>query len=345
MKSPSATPASLTELEIRPYRDGDGPAILAAFNDVFRATNGPGYVERTLEEWRWLFLENPAGHRIHAAWTEDGVCAAQYAALPVRARTPAGETTFCQIVDSFVRPEFRAGLKRPGLFIGTAREALAAWCARGDGLFWGLPVPQAKRISIRFLDYVEWRPLEYLCRPVEDGDVARPGGIELRKVSVLGSELAALGGSVLERQAVVQLRDAAYLNWRYGRRPGRPYELYEGRRNGTVQGFVALRVEHELVPGACSLAELLVQPGDEEMLDALLGVATERARARGRGELLAVFPPESAEANGLLARGFHVVPSERTHYRSIGVRLEQSGLTLDALERGWWYSLGDSDLV
>jgi hypothetical protein len=60
---------------------------------------------------------------------------------------------------------------------------------------------------------------------------------------------------------------------------------------------------------------------------------------------MAVLPPASFEARGLERRGFRVVPSADTVYRSIGLCVRQAGLTVEQLEHGWWYTLGDCDLV
>ena len=335
----------MTAFELRPFEPGDEESILSGFNTVFRAVNGEGFVDRGLDMWRWQFLENPAGHRIHVAVTEDGVVAAQYAAVPMRARTPAGETTFCHGVDSFVLPEYRHGLKRPGLFIHVASAALEHWTAAGDGLFWGLPVPIAKRMSIRFLDYVEWRPIDYLCRAASEEPLAVPEGITLRKVSIVGSEVEALGVDLLASKPCMGIRNAAYFNWRYGRHPERRYLGFEALRNGEVGGFVVLAPYCELVPNTCAIADLLVREGDEAMLDALLSKAMEATRAKGRGALMTVLPPHSFEAQRLLERGFVLQSSRDSMYRSIGVRLAQPGLTVQQLDRGWWYTLGDTDLV
>ena len=51
------------ELTIRPYQPGDEAKILETFNLVFREVCGPGYVDRTLEQWQWAYRDNPAGMR------------------------------------------------------------------------------------------------------------------------------------------------------------------------------------------------------------------------------------------------------------------------------------------
>ncbi len=336
----------MRDLTIRPYQPGDDGRILASFNTVFEEVSGAGYERRDMTLWRWQYLENPAGHRIHLAVAADGTVAGHYAALPMRVVTPQGPTVFSQIVDSFVHPDYRHGLKRPGLFVHTAVAALDRWTEElGDGVYWGLPVPQAKRISIRFLDYIEWRPIEYLSLDLADAELAAPDGIRIKKVSVIGSELEGLSTRFLADKRCTAVRDAAHLNWRYARCPERRYDLYEAWRDHLVVGFMALRPRHELLPGSCCIAELMVHEGDATVLDALLASAANRARMRDRSHLVTILAPWTWEAEQLRQRGFATVPSSASMYRSIGLRLHQPGLSVDQLEQGWWYSLGDTDLV
>ena len=105
----------LGDLTIRSYQPGDEDAILESFNRVFGEICGEGYVDRDLAFWRWEFLDNPMGHRISVAVTGDGVVAAHYAAVPVAMATSFGDAIFVQGVDSFTHPDYRRGLKRPGL--------------------------------------------------------------------------------------------------------------------------------------------------------------------------------------------------------------------------------------
>src|SRR5690606_17080289 len=135
--------------EIRPYRPGDEDSILAGFNRVFREVCGPGYVDRSMATWRWEFTENPAGNRITVGLHE-GVVAAHYAGVPQRVSTAFGDMTFVHIVDSFVVPEHRAGLRRPGLFVETALPWFELCHEMGDAVLYGYPVKTAERIGQRY---------------------------------------------------------------------------------------------------------------------------------------------------------------------------------------------------
>ena len=84
-------------ITIRPYKPGDEHAILATFNLVFREVCGADYVDRTLEQWRWAYRDNPMGHRISLAFTEDGTVASQYAGMPFLYDTPWGAQRFVRL--------------------------------------------------------------------------------------------------------------------------------------------------------------------------------------------------------------------------------------------------------
>ena len=64
-----------SDITIRPYRPGDEHQILATFNLVFREVCGEGYVDRTMEQWRWTYYGNPNGMRMSLAVAADGTVA------------------------------------------------------------------------------------------------------------------------------------------------------------------------------------------------------------------------------------------------------------------------------
>ena len=62
----------MVDYEIRAFRPGDERSLLATFNQVF-GERDPAFVPRTIEQWEWAFLRNPAGTRIWLALQEDQV--------------------------------------------------------------------------------------------------------------------------------------------------------------------------------------------------------------------------------------------------------------------------------
>lgn len=330
---------------IRPFRPGDEPGILKTFNLVFREVCGPSYVDRERAFWDWEFAGNPEGHRISLAVAKDGTIAAQYAGVPLRMSTAFGDTVFVHIVDSFVHPEFRKGLKKPGLFVETSLPWFEECRAKGDGVLYGYPVATAERIGQRYLDYKRLRVVDYLCREAGLGSTSVAGDLELERVAAVPAEVDALFAIVAREKRCFVRRDRRYFDWRYVRYPNAPYELWSATRAGALVGFLVLHPFHELVPAACTIADWLVAEGDRATQDALLAKATERARAHGRTTVMGVFADPSREAALLRESGFAVVPSSTFLERRLTHRIYHPQMTTEWLTEHWWYTLGDSDLV
>ncbi len=339
----------MENLVIRPYEPGDEKEILATFNLVFREVCGEGYVDRTLEEWRWEFQENPRGMRVILAVAPQGKVAAQYAAVPMAAKSPIGETTFVHAVDSMVHPDFRKGLKKPGLFVEVGRAWFDYIRELGkDSVGFGYPVRPAWRIGNRYLGYSLVRIVDYLVAEIEG---FRPGptgraGVEVESARSLDKGEADRFWEEWSREVECAVkRDGTYLDWRYTRKPGGAYGFLLARRGGVLKGLAVLHLWNELVPGGAAFAEWMVLPGEEGAGRALLWAAREAALEEGRERLVAVLPPWSAEAAFLGKEGFQWIPSKQYLERRLGSYLWKEVMTSQWLADHWFYTLGDSDLV
>ncbi len=333
------------EPTLRPYQPGDETQILQTFNRVFREVCGPGYVDRTPEYWRWEFLANPEGNRIALAVCPDGTVAAQYAGVPYRMHTAFGDRVFVHIVDSMVHPEFRKGLKKPGLFIECALPWFEDCHRRRDSVLYGYPVVTAERIGQRYLEYKRLRVVDYLVRDAAAGPIAAPAAIAVERVATFPAETDQLFARVAAEKHCLTRRDQRYLDWRYVQIPGGGYECYLARRAGVLCGAVVLRTQLELVPGGCGIVDWLALEADTETHTALLATAVARGAAAGRRNVLAVLADTAPEHAWLRGQGFAVVPSGEYLERRLTHRIYDPQLTTEWLLAHWWYTLGDSDLA
>ncbi len=335
-----------SELTIRPYRPGDEHAILQTFNLVFREVCGPTYVDRTLEQWRWAWLQNPMGHRISVAVAADGTIASQYAGMPMLTDTPSGAQRFIHCVDSMTHPNWRQGLRAKSLFVETCMPFWDHSRRIGDALFYGFPVDAAFRIGQRYLKYVLMCAIDYLIRDRALAPLVAPAGVRVERVAVVPPDLGGLYEQVRAEKSCLLRRDYRYLHWRYVENPARAdYELWTARRAGRLGGLLVLKPERGLAPESATIVDWLVPERDSEVIDALLAVATRRQHEQGRQRLLAVFPQWSPEWQALHARGFTAVPSSTWMQRRLIHNICIPQITPEFLASSWWFTLGDSDLA
>jgi len=337
---------SLPDLTIRPYRPGDEQRILETFNLVFREVCGEGYVDRTLEQWRWQYLQNPMGHRMSLAVAPDGTVVSQYAGVPVLADTPQGPQRFIHCVDSMTHPAWRGGLKRPGIFVITGLPFSAHSRRIGDAVLYGFPVDVAFRIGSRYLEYHFLRDIDFLIRDGELPAVPPPNGLTLERVHEAPPDIGTLYDVVRRDKRLLLRRDWRYLQWRYVHNPQHAdYELWTARAGGVLRGFLVLKPGGGLVPGHATVADWMAAEHDTAATDALLHVVSRRAQEAGKQGTVAVFPEWSAEWRNFEARGFVKTPSANWLQRRMVYLLTGSPLTADTLQADWWYALGDSDLA
>lgn len=323
------------DYELRALRAEDEPALLDAWRASFGAERA-----RAPEEWRHLFLRNPAGTRAFVA-LRGGAVVAQYAGLPVRARVEGEARVFTQSVDSFVRPEHRRGLKAPGLFVRLARAYFDEYGVNGpDAVHFGWPVEAAWRIGRRFLEYELVREELALVRELAPGPHEPPDGVEL--LEGVDERATRLDARCAEDAGAATVRDAAWLAWRYLEHPARDYELLALRAGDEeLRGLAVLRGRHPDWPGCALLVDWLVPADDEDAGEALERAVLARARAAGARRVVAWLPDWAAAFARLQRRGWRVHPTDY----DLAARCFERRLDQWWLRRRWWTTLGDSDLV
>jgi hypothetical protein len=335
---------------VRPYRPGDEASILALFNGVF-GEGDARFETRTLEQWRWLYRDNPAGTQIVVSVEDDGTVVGHYACLPARARVDGEVVVAGQGIDSMVRADYRSGLKREGAFVRTARgyfEHFGHWpiCAFG----YGFPNRQAYPIGVRLVGYKPvFRPLPTLYRNFfEEGDddaVGRETSADAARLDVVEVDrFGAVADELWTRLApdfpFALVRDAAYLDWRYAACPWLGYRRYVVReRGGRVRALFVARANWQRQPiGA--LVDFLGAPDDAAAVGLALRTTTRLAREAGQARVEAWFPERSPWFRHALGSGFRSEPCQYV----LCVMLYRERPDLEWVRERWYYTIGDSDV-
>jgi len=325
--------------EIRPFRPGDEDGIIATFNAAF-GENNPSFVPRTRAEWDWAFARNPAGQRIWVAECE-GVIAAQCAALPYRVLIDGKQASFTQGVDSMVHPDHRKGLRRPGLYVETARPFFEQFGGYGaDILHYGWPVEPAWRIGRTFLGYEIVRTQTIHFREPLDGPREIPREVE--RLRTFGDEVSALYRRCHREWGTSIIRDAAYLDWRFIQHPRFRYHLFGVRGSGgELRGYAITRRADWPVPNTALVMDWLVPTDEPEIGELLREALLAQARADGAAVVLAVFPDWSPWSLRFQDWGWRVHTSD---YLLIGI-IQDPRYDTWWLREHWWYQLAELDVV
>jgi len=336
-------PARHGEYEVRLYRPGDEHEILATFNRVFARVDAT-FQPRTLDFWRWRFLENPSGSQMVLAFTPEGRVAGQLAVIVNRVRLEGRPSNFAQGVDQMSDASLRTGLQR-GSLVGVLGNTIVNLFA-GPGpeqhsLGWGAPVPAAWRAGKSFARYEVVRTQQKLVAAADDVRSGAASGVELEEVTSFPVEVAALSERAARVHGAIAVRDQPQLDWRWVRHPGKRCRIALARRAGALVGYaVAARGDFDGQRDEWLLVDWLVDVDDDGAGHALRAWFAGLA-SHVPGRLVALFPDSKREWLDFQRAGFRVAP---TRYFLIA-RQYLRGHGAHWMNRHWYYTLGDTDLV
>jgi len=258
---------------------------------VFRAAFGS---ELNEPDWLWKYHENP-----HAAVSviacEETRALGFYGGWATRYRGEEGDLPGVSATDVMTRPDTRA-LGRRGLFraIGEAYCRLNA--DAGIPFFFGFPNERHRIVGERILGYWSVEPTGQLRRALPLEPAARGilprlrgRGVRVARVPDVGAGHDALAEALHARAGWRTDRSRRTVSWRFARRPGGFYAIYEAADSrGASVGFAAVRrvLERALLVDLQLLDERSGALGD------LLRFAAEDQAASGAGALAIRCPRE-----------------------------------------------------
>ena len=247
---------------IRDYRDGDEEQILGLRRRVFGDLDP---VRLMPETWRWQFRDNPAGASVWALAQDHDRIVGQYAVIPTRFSVEGKDACFALSCDTMIDPDYR----RQGLFTALAREAYQRIESEsGITTVWGFPNEASLPGFIRHLNWrlltvfplrvVPLRPLAMLRTRLGlkktfgkaptgregDSDAAISAnifGLQVEPVIRFDEEFDGLWKRHCSLAPVIQIRNAAYLNWRYADIPAFGYRSFAIRSSGRLLGYMVIR--------------------------------------------------------------------------------------------------------
>lgn len=330
----------------RSYEQGDEDRLIDMFNEVFREN-------RQLPYWIWKYRDNPQGSCcISLAVSPEGVLASQYAGYPVCLRfyPPGGkgyeETTTFQIGDKMTRKAFRSvGFGKTSLLAKTF-EHFKNTHARNAPFAYGFATHHSLRIGLLFLGYADIEPVHYRHAPVGAIKIsarkrvaAAVSRIRVEETTSVDEEWTALFERCAPRYRYLIRRDAAYLRWRYLRRPDRRYLILVLRRAGRLAGWsVFFREGRSMIWG-----DALFEPRSAAFVMPLLGHAVHHPLAEGIDAIECWFPPRPSWWDRTIGDIGFISEREPRDLHLTGPIFSDHQAP-ERLKTHLYYTMGDSDL-
>ncbi|MEM9557023.1 MAG: hypothetical protein AAGC60_22385 [Acidobacteriota bacterium] len=325
------------EYLVRSYREGDETSILDLFAPAF-------HTSRSLDHWRWKFLDNPyGGRRITLATTGDGRLAAHYAGYPALFTEAHDghlvDIPVLQIGDTMTDPAFRAHGRGPTSLLGrSVRHFYAAYCENAVGFNYGVNTGNIQRFSLRFVGAERVEEIPFRRR--DGSPPATTGHYAVARRHSVDGAFDRLFRRAAPAYGALLRRDQIALRWRYLDCPDRPgFVLLAARRwRRLVAWAVFRRVGDEL-----RWVDALTTPRHAGAAADLLAAALHLPEHAGVEEVTAWFPDRPAwwhrqvEALGLVRApepddlALMTVPHQRPD-------------AADRLRHAY-YTRGDSDLA
>ncbi|WP_006786488.1 GNAT family N-acetyltransferase [Thiorhodospira sibirica] len=335
LHSQALTPAGVMSAP-RWWVEAVKPSDYATFATLFTETFGAHMEEAT---WRWKYAQG-RGHGLFTCSAEGPV--AHYGALS-RAVLFLGQPTLaCQPVDVLVRPKMRGVLTRRGPMFLAADHLLHTALGAGKQHLLGFGFPTARHLTLgerlglfipeRRLLEVRWPVLaQSLPRRLRVQDVRSLSATDLTRHATRLWE--AMAADLCH--AIVGVRDADWLRYRYLQHPQRRYELlavYPRLRHRPL-GLLVVRQHPD------QRLELLDILAPLTHIPALLNAACEWAERQGHTQLYSWISEPFA------THFMHTqTPPQTTPLDIYNVAFTRPDIHSPAQISGrWWLMAGDTD--
>jgi GNAT superfamily N-acetyltransferase len=346
---------------IRDYREGDEEGILALRQQVFGDVD---QVRRLPGTWRWQFCRNPAGKPIFALAEDRGRIVGQYVVIPTRFSVHGEALTLALSCDTMIHPDYR----RQGLFIALAQEVYRRMEQEGRmAAVWGFPNQASLTGFTRGLDWrllavyplriIPLRPLTLIRTHLGIKKAPGPGPLKKKGAVRTIPELTVEPVTRFDRAyddlwqrrrnlaPIIQIRDAAYLNWRYTAVPDFGYRPLAVRSGGRLLGFMVIRTLSLMGHFFGVLTDLFPFP-IRDLPTTLQLVSLARGVCRDEGAEFMTCLFSRADPAFLRAAGLKRIPAflnpRQWHF---GVRSALGHAPDLGTAADWHLTYGDTDIV
>lgn len=227
----------------------------------------------------------------------------------------------------------RTRLGNPQLFGNAPRPAMlpleASRIARGHS--GRLPAPLA---ALRL------RVASAVTRAAGRGLRVAPSDVAIRTIDRFDERFEAFCAAASAPFEFIAERNPTFLNWRYADPRAGRYTIRAAARDGALLGYAVTSIED----GVTHVSDLLVLPGELEVVAALLEDAIDGARAAGSAALSCWLPPRHPYRGAFRAAGLFTLGDTAVLYRPVSMPAEELEF-LQARDASMHLMHGDTDFI
>lgn len=294
------------EVRVERLSERDLPGISAL---VTRMETGEGATrlrDKSAAYYRWMYLENPAGPAaVHCAHNGGDVMGS-FALAPRIFQVDGAVRVLGKTMDMFTDPRFqgRGVISRcaEGVFADGREAGVEHWyvtpSVNSYPIFvgkWGCDEDLSLMYRFRILRYgrvlatagrlgaaagAVGRAIDTALRLMPKRAMSLPPGYSLTRMQSFGEQTDDLWREVSGGYRVAQVRNAAYLNWRYVNNPD-TYTILALRRAGRLRGIVVLTSTLRRGLEVGEIVDHVCAVHDDETFQILIGAALAHSREQG----------------------------------------------------------------
>ena len=322
----------MQDVQIKSIEQVDPEAAAALLKSVMGDHFGR---EKSAALWNWKHRSNPAGASLGlAAYDSEGVLIALRPFMRWRLVDDAGgEVSAVRAVDTAVHPKWR----RVGLFSRLTQQSLDQLQDFGVGLVFNTPNdrsgPGYKKMGWHLLGHpnlwVKLRPgALWASGRLDDGAVLEG----LQPFNQHGSQLAKITPEAAPRGRLAVLKDAAFLDWRYGLHPNLAYSIMK-----SPAGVALVRQDKRRGRMGVAVVDWFLYEDNLSAFRALLRSVSEQTH----GDYWIMGPLTKSPLRGaVILRGFIPVPWRNVNLAARPVCMS-GGAAVFQRRTAWQLNLGD----
>jgi hypothetical protein len=331
-------------MQIRRYSSEDVPQILG----LVRAVYDENSYEKAVQRFKWQYEQNPKNASqgpIILVLEDGGKIIGSIGAFAQELKLGDGYYPAYWVGDYMVHPDFRQlshGLNlgkeiaaQPFLLMGfPTKKTLGLWQRAGS-----TPLCQISEYS-KTIKYS--RKLKYIYRVLDFLLCKNTNGIQIEEIKQFDERFDRSWEKISKDYKAIQVRDSAFLNWRFFQCPHLKYRAFAAVKNNEILGYIVLRDEIYKKKHIGHIVDIFFDVSKSNILKVLMNAGIAALRRAGCNTIKMVVPSSHKILTDLLqSRSFIVCRQKDSIFKNkTGDNQEDSIIKNPA---NWHLTNADSD--